>query len=98
LSGINQKRSHRHILVSLNRARGAIMSSCFESMVNEMVRWGTTSELKEKAPEEGAGDAMREDDELDLDDEVDADEEVSSWPSSGRSISAAAKKTGAGSA
>lgn len=73
------------------------MSSCFESMVNEMVRWGTTSELKEKAPEEGAAEERDEDDELDLDDEIDADEESTPWPSSGRSHPTAAKKTGAGS-
>lgn len=73
------------------------MSSSFESMVNEMVRWSTTPESKPKQANDEPVDALLDDDELDLDDELDTeDDEVSPWPSSGRSNSLLHKKPGSG--
>lgn len=75
------------------------MSSSFESMVNEMVRWSTTPESKAKQPEDASVESLLDDDELDLDDELDTeDDEVSPWPSSGRSSSPLHKKAGPGAA
>jgi hypothetical protein len=62
------------------------MSSNFESMVNEMVRWNTTPELMERTPAAEVPETVLEDA-----DELDLEVETSPWPS-GRSDCAGQKK------
>jgi hypothetical protein len=63
------------------------MSSNFESMVNEMVRWNTTPEVTERTPVAEVPETV-----LDDEDELDSEEEIAPWPSSGRADSIGPKK------
>jgi hypothetical protein len=63
------------------------MSSNFESMVNEMVRWTTTPEVGARTPVAEAPETILEDE-----DELDSEDEISSWPGSGHSDSAGQTK------
>jgi hypothetical protein len=60
------------------------MSSNFESMVNEMVRWNATPEVKAKTPAADTSETILEDED---EDEDDLEDETSPWPGSDRSDS-----------
>jgi hypothetical protein len=65
------------------------MSGNFESMVNEMVRWNATPEVK-VTPADETSESENENEDED-EDEDDLEDETSPWPSSGRSGSTGPK-------